>query len=269
MINNANLKEKYDEVFASGSNNFFTCNVFNEALEIARMENWENRTVLDIGCGEGMLPAMIASAGAEYVTGVDYSKEAIANAVNRFNFSNLFFVTDDYKNIEGNFDLGPFDTVTMQGVLEHLDSPWDELDYIISTYVKDGGSVITSSPSFLNPRGYVWMTLSKLFDVPMSLTDLHFICPFDMKKFCESKGYKLEYNSIYQDWGSGETMIRDFNKRLRNALRDAGMDNSKVDDLLLWLNEAKEYFKQDNDSGAIVVYKITKLRDHNYEHSKR
>jgi len=252
-MNNITLKKKYDEVFASGSNNFFTCNVFKEALEIANTENWEGKTVLDIGCGEGMLPAMIASAGAESVTGVDYSKEAVENAVERFNMHNLFFVTDDYKNIEGHFN-----TVTMQGVLEHLDNPWDELDHILSTYVKDGGSVVTSSPSFLNPRGYVWMTLSKLFNVPMSLTDLHFICPFDMKKFCDSKGYTLEYKSIYQDWGSGETMIRDFNKRLRNALRDAGMDNSKVDDLLLWLNDAKEYFKQDNDSGAIVVYRITK-----------
>ena len=252
-MNNIHLKKKYNEVFSSGSKNFFTCNVFKEALEIASMEDWENKTVLDIGCGEGMLPAMIANAGAEYVTGVDYSKEAISNAVNGFNFPNLFFVTDDYKNIEGSFDF-----VTLQGVLEHLDSPWDELDHILSSYVKDGGSVITSSPSFLNPRGYVWMTLAKLFDVPMSLTDLHFICPFDMKNFCESRGYELEYKSIYQDWGSGETMIRDFNKRLRNALRDAGMDNSKVDDLLDWLNDAKEYFKQDNDSGAIVVYRITK-----------
>mgnify|MGYP003110087123 CR=1 FL=1 len=252
-MNNNDLKEKYNEVFSSGSSNFFTCNVFKEALEILNTEEWENKVVLDIGCGEGILPAMIVSAGAEYVTGVDYSKEAIANAVSKFNFPNLLFVSDDYKNIRGKFDI-----VTMQGVLEHLDEPWEELDHILTTYVKDGGSVVTSSPSFLNPRGYVWMTLAKLFDVPMSLTDLHFICPFDMKKFCETRGYKLEYKSIYQDWGSGETMIRDFNKRLRNALNDAGMDNSKVDDLLLWLNEAKEYFKQDNDSGAIVVYRITK-----------
>ena len=128
----------------------------------------------------------------------------------------------------------------------------------MDNYLVDDGLVITSSPSFLNPRGYVWMTLQKLFDIPMSLTDLHYICPFDVEEFCEEWDCGLEYESIHQDWGGGETMIRDFNKRLRNALRDANMDNSKVDDLLEWLDKAKEYFQPNNDTGAIVVYRIYK-----------
>jgi hypothetical protein len=128
----------------------------------------------------------------------------------------------------------------------------------METTVKDGGFLVTSSPSFINPRGYVWMTLAKLFDVPMSLTDLHFICPFDMQKFCDENNYDLEYESIHQDWGSGDTMIRDFNKRLRNALRDANMDNSKVDDLLEWLYNANKYYVTNESSGAIVVYRMRK-----------
>ena len=79
-----------------------------------------------------------------------------------------------------------------------------------------------------------------------------------MEKFCDENGYGLDYESIHQDWGSGDTMIRDFNKRLRNALRDADMDNSKVDDLLQWLQEAVEYFETNESSGAIVVYKLYK-----------
>ena len=102
------------------------------------------------------------------------------------------------------------------------------------------------------------MTLAKLFDVPMSLTDLHFICPFDMIDFCKEHGYNLEYESIYQDWGCGETMLNDLNKRLRNALRDAGMDNTKVADLLAWMSRASDFFTQNNESGAIVVYRISK-----------
>jgi len=129
---------------------------------------------------------------------------------------------------------------------------------MMDNYLEEGGTLITSSPSFLNPRGYVWMTLSKLFDVPMSLTDLHFICPFDMEKFCEENNYELDYSSIHQDWGAGDTLIRDFNKRLRNALQDADMDNSKVDDLLEWLHEATPYFDRNEATGAIVIYRITK-----------
>ena len=252
-MENIQLKETYDNVFANGSSNFFTVNCFDEAYNIVGMENWSNKDVLDIGCGEGILCAMIAHAGAANVTGVDYSVEAIKNANKKFNIDNLSFSAANYKTIDGDFDI-----VTMAGVMEHFDSPWQEIEYIIDNYVRPGGSLITSSPSFLNPRGYVWMTLLKLFDVPMSLTDLHYICPFDIKKFCEKKGFKLEYKSIYQDWGSGEIMIHDFNKRLRNALKDAKMDNSKVDNLLAWLSEAKGSFQQNNDSGAVVVYRITK-----------
>jgi len=252
-MTNENLKNKYNEVYSSGSKNFFTFSPFEQSHTIVSMGNWQNKTVLDIGCGEGELCSMISCAGASKVLGVDYSKEAINNANNKFNIKNLNFRLGGYKETTEKFDI-----ITMGGVLEHFDSPWDDLKDMVENRLNDGGCVITSSPSFLNPRGYVWMTLLKLFDVPMSLTDLHYICPFDMKKFCEKNKYNLEYKSIYQYWGAGSGMISDFNKRLRNALRDAKMDNSKVDNLLEWLSEAKDYFKQDNNSGAVVVYKITK-----------
>ena len=252
-MNNLELKEKYDEVFKEGPQNFFTCNVFHEAWTIAGMNDWQGLKVMDVGCGEGILPTMIAHAGASKVVGVDYSEEAIRNANSKFDIPNVEFIIKDYKDIDDKFDV-----ITMQGVMEHLDDPWKELENMMENYLYQGGCLITSSPSFLNPRGYVWMTLAKLFDVPMSLTDLHFISPFDMQDFCDEKGYDLDYESIHQDWGSGITMIRDFDKRLRNALQDADMDNSKVDNLLDWLEKAIPYFETNEDSGAIVIYKISK-----------
>ena len=51
----------------------------------------------------------------------------------------------------------------------------------------------------------------------------------------------------------GSVMI---NKRLRNALRDVDMDNTKVGDLLVWMSNASGYFAQNNDTGATIVYKI-------------
>ena len=254
-MKNKDLKEKYDSVFKEGAYNFFTSDGFHEALSIAASYDWREKKVLDIGCGEGRLVSTIAGAGASGVVGVDYSVEAIKNARDRFDLPNLEFVSSDYRRINEKFDV-----VTMQGVMEHFDNPWDELKNILDNFLVEDGVVVTSSPSFINPRGYVWMTLAKLFDVPMSLTDLHFICPFDMIDFCKEHGYDLEYESIYQDWGCGETMLNDLNKRLRNALRDAGMDNTKVADLLAWMSRASDFFTQNNESGAIVIYKISKHR---------
>jgi len=252
-MKNKELKGKYNKIYEDGALNFFSSNAFQDAITIASNFNWENKRVLDIGCGEGRLALMIAEAGSLETIGVDYSEKAISNANKKFNLPNLKFICDDYKTIKTKFD-----AVTMEGVMEHFDDPWKELQDIIENVLNDNGTVITSSPSFLNPRGYVWMTLEKLFKVPISLTDLHFICPFDMINFCNKHNYTLEYQSIHQDWGCGKGMLVDLKKRIYNALRDANMDNSRVNDLLDWLSCASEFFIQDENSGAIIVYKITK-----------
>ena len=90
----------------------------------------------------------------------------------------------------------------------------------------------------------------------MSLTDLHFLCPFDFEKFSKDNGYSLEIRSTDQDWGAGERTILDFKKRLHSALRDADMDDSRVELLIKWLQKAVPYHRRDEFSGATVAYKI-------------
>lgn len=254
-MKNMDLKEKYDSIYREGSQAFFTNTTFSESqLIIDLMHSWDGLDVLEIGCGEGCLAAMLSFAGAKKVDAVDYSSEAINIAKRRINLENVTFICADYKAINKCYDV-----IVLQGVLEHFDNSFKALKIIIEKNLKDTGKVILTVPSFLNPRGYVWMTLQLLFDVPMSLTDLNFMCPFDFEEFCKEHGYTLEkIKSEYQDWGSGELAIIDMNKRLPNALRDAGMDYSKVDRLLKWLQKAMKYHPTDDFSGAIIGYKISK-----------
>ena len=251
-MENKKLTKLYDKIFKEGSNNFFTFNVFEESLLLLGMlKSWQNLEILEIGCGEGKLASMMSYAGAKSIDAVDYSEEAINLCKDNIKIKNVNYIYGNYKKLEKKYDV-----VVMQGVLEHMDKPFEELKYILDNMLKSDGCIVTSSPSFLNPRGYVWMTLQRLFDVPMSLTELHFLCPFDFEQFCEKNNCFLELKSGYQDWGSGDGLIKDFNKRLRNALRDADMDNTKVDKLLSWLSKSTSYFNQDEHSGAIVSYKI-------------
>lgn len=218
------------------------------------MHSWDGLDVLEIGCGEGRLAAMLSFAGAKKVDAVDYSSEAINIAKKRINLENVTFICANYKAVDKCYDV-----IVLQGVLEHFDNSFEALKNIIEKNLKDTGKVILTVPSFLNPRGYVWMTLQLLFDVPMSLTDINFMCPFDFEDFCKDYGYTLEkIKSTDQDWGSGELAVIDMSKRLPNALRDAGMDYSKVDRLLKWLQKAMKYHRTDGFSGAIVGYKISK-----------
>ena len=250
-MDNKKLKNHYNNVYAKGSENYYTFSSYEESISILDyLKELNGRRVLEIGCGEGGLASMIAHAGGK-VTALDYSNEVVKIAKSKYNLDNLSFVCDDYKNISEKYDV-----VVLQGVLEHFDKPFDTLDWVINNLLEEKGFVITSSPSFINPRGYVWMTLQLLFDIPMSLSDLHFLCPFDFKEYCERNQYNMEFKSSNQSWGNGEGMIVDFNKRLRNALRDANMSNKNVDKLLDWLNKAKDYAAHDDFTGANVIYRI-------------
>lgn len=248
------LKFKYDSIYKNGSNKFFSFNSFNESkLILDFLDNWEGKHVLEIGCGEGALATMIGFAGAKKVDAIDYSKEAIKEAKQRIHLKNVDFICEDIANIDQKYDV-----VIMQGVLEHIDKPFDALKSIMDNNVRNEGLLITTSPSFLNPRGYIWMTLQLLFDVPMSLSDIHFLCPFDFDSFVTKHNYKMQIKSTDHDWGGGERTIIDFEKRLRNALNDSKMDNKQVVKLLQWLRKAIPYFQHDQYSGANVGYLIQK-----------
>lgn len=253
-MENIDLKNKYDSVYKNDSSKFYTFNSFPESkLILEILPQWHDLRLLEIGCGEGRLAAMMSFAGAKHVDAIDYSEEAIKIAKSQFSIPNVDYHCGDYRKFKTQYDV-----VVLQGVLEHLDDPFVELKYIIDTCVCEGGCVITSSPSFINPRGYVWMALQLLLDVPMSLSDLHFLCPFDFEQFAEEHNFDLEYRSTDFDWASGERTIIDFNKRLRNALRDANLDNSKVDRFLEWFQKALPYHLHDESSGATIAYKLSR-----------
>jgi len=102
------------------------------------------------------------------------------------------------------------------------------------------------------------MTLQTLFDVPMSLTDKHFISPVDMQEWAEKLNLGLTWHTFRQEQAVGEGMVFDMKKRLTNALRDANLDNSKVDLLLEWLLKASVHEVDSKSNGAKALYNFTK-----------
>lgn len=248
---NVELKKLYDEVYKTGKSKFFTFDTFNITEEILIEADWKNKKILEIGCGTGETAFEIAKKGGD-VLAVDYSEEAITIAKEKHKHKNLKFETKSLHDVKGSFDI-----VIFQEVLEHTDDPLDALSRL-SKLIKEDGLLLVTCPSFMNIRGYIWMTLVKLFDVPMSLTDLHFICPFDMEEWAKSLNLKLKWRTIDYSRGNGPKMIIDMDKRLKNALRDAKMNNSKVDDLMKWFEKVIKYDHRLPHAGAIGIYHLTK-----------
>lgn len=202
------------------------------------------QSILEIGCGSGSLALTMAET-AKRITAIDYVRSANWPRKTWGHKTNYMFSKAGYKQVTG-----PYDTVVMKGVLEHMDSPEETLTFIAENFKTN--QIITSSPSFLNPRGYIWMALQYLFDFEMSLADLHFILPSEMEAWAEKLGYDIEYKSVDQDWGHGERLIEDFKKRLPKAINI----EADIPKFMAWLEKTLPYQNYTESSGATIVYNL-------------
>ncbi len=87
-------------------------------LDVVGFEKWQNKDVLEIGCGLGTDGASFARAGARY-TAIDLTDRAVELARRRFEFENLEgnINVGDAENLP--FDDASFDLVYSHGVLHH------------------------------------------------------------------------------------------------------------------------------------------------------
>ena len=214
---NLDLQKFYDQSYKTGEAEVFT--FFENGRHISEdhpaalaMMDWSGKTVLDVGCGTGMLVRGIAAKGATRVIGLDYADPAIKEARGIPHPDNIEFVTADIMSWTPPIR---FDVIVTLGTMEHLDEPARFLRRM-SEFLTDEGNIIIACPHFLNPRGYVWMTLALLLDVPMSLSDLHFIHPWHMKEWVAEVGMEAELvTTVDRKWAYGPRLIKDFDKRLR------------------------------------------------------
>ena len=220
---------------------------------------WTGKRVLEIGCGPGHLAAMIRLGGAASVLGIDYSEKAIFGALETYRIDGLKLQCVDYRTRKGT---GNFDVLVMQGLLEHLDNPWVELKWMIDNLLAPGGMVITSSPCFVNPRGYIWMALATMFNAPMSLTDKHFLHPWQFNEFAEVMGMKMRFITCEIDWGNGQKMMDDFKNRLPKVMRDLQKQLGhsipyRTTELLQFLKDSSDFLDHSQSIGAVAVYRLT------------
>ena len=104
---------------------------------------WSNRTVLDLGCGDGVLSWMLQARDAR-VIGLDLSQLGVALAADEFRkrrTSGSFVVG---KDISLPFDEHTFDVVVMSEVLEHVPHPEEALTEVARVLVSDGELILTT-----------------------------------------------------------------------------------------------------------------------------
>lgn len=259
MTTNAQLQKFYDGVYTKGERQHYTQFRLNKDLmteEFAAVldkADWKDKKVMDVGCGTGDMCAFIIERGAASVLGVDYAESAIKEAEEKYQAPNLKFLCENVDNIDQKFDV-----IISVGTLEHMDDPFSTLKKL-KGMLNPGGFIVTSSPNWTNPRGYVLQTLLRMFNAPITLADIHYLGPIDFEEWAKKLDMNLEWSTVEQEWGNGEKMIKDFERRLPNVTRDAGWNTTKeqIDDFIKWLQTRVVPLKTDvKHSGAVGVYKL-------------
>jgi 2-polyprenyl-3-methyl-5-hydroxy-6-metoxy-1,4-benzoquinol methylase len=113
----------------------------------AHFEEDRNKSILEVGCGNGRISKGIASQGYQ-VKGVDIDEDSIELAESTNRFTNLKFEAVPAEKLPYNES---FDAIVCSEVLEHLTEPELVLDFA-KERLKKNGILITTVPNGKGPR---------------------------------------------------------------------------------------------------------------------
>jgi SAM-dependent methyltransferase len=127
--------------------------------------NFNNKLILDIGCGRGGFSNYLAQhkSTLQKIVAADYSDSAIAIARNKYPSPKIEWLQQDIMAI--NFPDNYFDTIISCETIEHVSDPRKALTELYRV-LKPGGTLFLTCPNYFNLFGlwclYRW-TIGKPF----------------------------------------------------------------------------------------------------------
>jgi 2-polyprenyl-6-hydroxyphenyl methylase/3-demethylubiquinone-9 3-methyltransferase len=154
----------------------------------------QDKAVLDVGCGGGILAEAMASAGAR-VTGIDLSEKALGVAqLHRLESG----IVVDYQLIAAEAlaltTPARFDIVTCMEMLEHVPDP-ASIVTACAALAKPGGTLVFSTLN-RNPKSYLFAILGAEYMLRLLPRGTHdwsrFLRPSELAAFARRAGLDLE-----------------------------------------------------------------------------
>lgn len=153
----------------------------------------KNKTVLDVGCGGGLLTEAMARAGAT-ATGIDLAEDSLAVARQHAQDN---AVAVDYQSIEvetlAQDQPAHYDIVTCMEMLEHVPDPASVI-HACAQLVKPGGQLFFSTLN-RNPKAYALAVLGAEYILGLLPRGTHdyakFIKPSELSDWSRHAGLEL------------------------------------------------------------------------------
>ncbi len=172
----------------------------------------KDKTVLDVGCGGGILSESMAEKGAK-VTGIDLGEKALKVAT-LHSLESGVAVDYQYISVEELAEKQPasFDLITCLEMLEHVPDPASVV-VGCAKLVKPGGHVFFSTIN-RNPKAYLFAVIGAEYVLNMLPRGTHdyakFIKPSELASFMRPAGLLLQsqigmsYNPITKHYWLGD-----------------------------------------------------------------
>ena len=180
---------------------------------IEERSSMEDKKVLDVGCGGGILAEALSELGAN-VTGIDASENTIgvAKSHSRSIGSDVIYIQNTIEEFISSHPNEKFDVITCLEMLEHVPSP-NEIIKSCSNLLKDDGNIFFSTIN-RNPRSYLFAVIGAEYILNLLPKGTHdyekFIKPSELAKWIREADLNsketigLSYNPITGNYWLGK-----------------------------------------------------------------
>ena len=167
-------------------------------LLLSEMDNLQNKSIMEIGCGTGEIAFWMAEKVPAKVLSTDLCVPFIEEAAKKYKLPNLRYDVLDFNKAD-QFKGETFDYIVGNGILHHLYYHLDGCFVNMRKLLKDNGKLIFMEPNIFNPYIYLifsFPTLRKKANLEPD--EMAFSKSFVTKKL-ERLGYKdvkVEYKDF-------------------------------------------------------------------------
>ncbi len=161
--------------------------------------------VLDIGCGGGLLAALVCELrGPARFVGFDSSSDAIAMA--RANLGRFAGEPEFHRLDVGEpWPAGPFDVVSIVDVVHHIPPEHQKSALVQAAGVLEPGGVFIYKD--MTRRGLLRPLMNRVHDLALARQWIHYADIGDVKRWLGEAGLELVHESFHARWWYGHELL--------------------------------------------------------------